>query len=359
MADPCAGLVEPRRADLAAALTPTPLSPRLTAENEMPSRFVTAAAAMASAAFALTYCALAQSYPSKPIRLIVSFAPGGGSDTSARIVAPKLTELVAQPVVVDNRPGASGNIATEIVARAQPDGYTLLWGFSTPLAVNPSLYKNLPFDVEKDLTPISLIATSQYILVVNPSVAANSVKELIAYIKSKPGQLTYASAGIGTPHHLAAELFKSRAGLEIVNVTYKGGGPAAVAVMSGEVNIHFGSFSSTLPFVRANRLRALALTGPMRSTEAPELPTMQEEGFPGFDVRSWFAILAPGATPKAIVTRLNRELLKVLALPDIKSLLKKTGVDPTGSTPQELAAHIKAERTLWARVIKDAGIKPE
>ena len=323
------------------------------------SRFLPAAVAMGSAAFALTDCTLAQSYPTKPIRLIVSFSPGGGSDTSARIIAPKLTELVAQPVVVDNRPGASGNIATEIVAKAQPDGYTLLWGFSTPLAVNPSLYKNLPFDVEKDLAPISLIATSQYILVVNPSVPANSVKELIAYAKSKSGQLTYASAGIGTPHHLAAELFKSRAGLDIANVTYKGGGPAAVAVMSGEVNIHFGSFSSTLPFVRANKLRALALTGPMRSPEAPEVPTMQEEGFPGFDVRSWFAILAPSATPKAIVTRLNREILKVLAMPDIKGLLKKTGVDPTGSTPQELTAHIKAEKALWARVIKDAGIKTE
>ena len=323
------------------------------------SPFLLAAVALGSAAFAVTTYTFAQSFPNRPIRLIVAFAPGGGSDTSARIIARKLTELVGQPVVVDNRPGAAGNIATEIAVRAQPDGHTLLWGFSAPLVVNPSLYKNLPFDTEKDLAPILLLASSQYMLVVHPSVPANSVKDLIALAKSQPGQLTYASAGVGTPHHLAAELLKNRAGLDIVHVTYKGGGPASVAVMSGEVKMHFGSFASSLPHVRAKRLKALALTGPRRSPEAPELPTMQEVGFAGFDVRSWFGVLAPDGTPNAIVTRLNREFLKILAMADVREALKKIGLDVSGSTPQEFAAHIKAEKAVWTKVIKDAGIKPE
>ena len=301
----------------------------------------------------------ADAYPSRPIRLIVAFSAGGGSDTSARIVGARLGEQLAQQVVVDNRPGAGGNIATELAVRAQPDGYTLLWGFSAPLVVNPSLYKNLPFDTERDLEPVALIAASQYMLVVHPSLAAASVKELIAHIKARPGQISYASAGIGTPHHLATELFKSRAGLDIAHIIYKGGAPAAVAVMSGEVQMHFGSFSSSLPFVKARRLTALAVTGPARSPEAPELATMQELGFAGFDVRSWFAVLAPAHTPRAIVTRLNRELLKVIAVADVQERLRKTGVDAIGSTPQELAAHIKAEKAVWANVIRDAAIKPE
>jgi tripartite-type tricarboxylate transporter receptor subunit TctC len=302
---------------------------------------------------------VAESFPVRPIRLLVAFSPGGGSDTSARIVALKLGELLGQQVVVDNRPGAAGNIATEIAVRAQPDGYTLLWGFSAPLVVNPSLYRNLPFDTERDLEPIALVASSQYMLLVHPSIPATSVKELIAYAKSRPGQLRYASAGVGTPHHLAAELFKNRTGIDITHVTYKGGAPASVAVMSGEVQIHFGSFSAALPYVKAKRLTALAVTGPERSPEAPELPTMQQSGFDGFDVRSWFAVLAPARTPRNIVTRLNQELLKILAVPDVQERLKRTGVYPTGSTPQELAAYIKTEKTVWAKVIKDAGIRAE
>ena len=181
----------------------------------------------------------------------------------------------------------------------------------------------------------------------------------MAYAKGRPGQLTYASAGVGTPHHLAAELFKSKAGLDITNVTYKGGAPAAIAVLSGEVQIHFGSFSTSLPHVKARRLTALALTGPTRSAEAPDVPTMREEGFPGFDVRSWFAVLAPAHTPQSIVGRLNGELMKVIAIPDVQDRLRKTGVDPLGSTPQELAAHMKTERAVWAKLINEAAIKPE
>ena len=300
----------------------------------------------------------ADSVRNRPIRLIVAFAPGGGSDTSARIIAQHLAELVRQPVVVDNRPGAAGNIATEIATRAQPDGHTLLWGFSTPIAINPSLYKNLPFDTTRDLQPITLIATSQYMLVVNPSVPANSVKELIAVAKSKPGQFSYASAGVGTPHHLAAEMLKKEAGLDIVQVTYKGGGPAAQAVVSGEVQIHFGSFASSLPFVKAHRLKALALTGPQRSREAPDLPTMQELGFSGYDVRSWFGVLAPAGTPNAIIAVFSRYLLEILAMPDVQQRLNRIELDVAEkNTPAEFAAYIKAEKVRWANVIRAAGIK--
>lgn len=315
--------------------------------------------ALSLATSGITYTAFAQSYPTKPIRLLVAYPPGGGSDTLARIVAPRLAELVGQQVVVDNRPGAAGNIATEIASRAQPDGYTLLWGFSTPLVVNPSLYKNLPFNTEKDFAPILLLGSAQFILVTHRSVEANSVKELIALVKSRPGQFNYSSAGVGSPNHLAAELFKRRADVDILHVPYKGGGPASVAVLSGEVKMLFGSFASSLPHVKGGRLKALAVTGPERSREAPDVPTLHELGFPGFDVRAWYGVLAPAGTPHSIVTRLNGDLRKLLSIPDVLEGLKREGLEPVGSTPQEFVAYIKAEKALWAKVIKDAGIKPE
>jgi tripartite-type tricarboxylate transporter receptor subunit TctC len=310
---------------------------------------------LGSALLLLIACGFAHAYPDKPIRLLVAFAPGGGSDTSARIMASKLTEALGQQVIVDNRPGAAGNIATEIAVGAKPDGYTLLWGFSSPLVVNPSLYK-LPFDTEKDLVPISLVAESQYMLVIHPSIKASSVKDLVALAKARAGQLNYASAGNGTPHHLSAELFKKAAGIEIVQVTYKGGGPAAIAVLSGEVSMHFGSFASSLSHVRAGKLRALAVTGPKRSAEAPDLPTMQELGFPGFDVRTWFGVLAPRATPRDIVTRLNREILRILAMPDVEAGHKRIGLDTGGNSPEEFAAHIRAEKAFWAKFLRETGI---
>lgn len=303
--------------------------------------------------------ALAQGYPSRPIRLIVAYPPGGGSDTLARIVAPRLTEMLAQQVIVDNRAGAAGNIATEIAARAQPDGYTLLWGFSTPLVVNPSLYKNLAFDTDRDFAPILLLGSAQFLLVVHRSVQANSVQELIALLKSKPGELPYGSAGTGSPNHLAAELFKGRAGVDMIHVPYKGGGPAALAVLSGEVKVLFGSFASSLPHVKTGVLKALAVTGPKRSAEAAAVPTMQELGFKGFDVRAWYGVLAPAGTPRAIVTRLNRDLLKILALREVQESLKREGLEPAGTTPEEFSAYIKTEKALWAKVIKDAGIRAE
>lgn len=323
------------------------------------SQILLAAGVLGVATCAITNSTLAQNYPTRPIRLLVAYPPGGGSDTLARIVAPRLVQLVGQQVVVDNRPGAAGNIATEIASRAQPDGYTLLWGFSTPLVVNPGLYRNLPFDTEKDFEPIVLLGSAQFILVTHRSVLANSLPELITLIKSKPGQFNYSSAGVGSPNHLAAELFKGRAGLDIVHVPYKGGGPASVAVLSGEVKMLFGSFASSLPHVKTGRLKALTVTGPKRSPEAPDIPTMHESGFPGFDVRAWYGVLAPARTSKAIVARLNREVLKILSMPDVVEGLKREGLEPAGGTPAEFAAHIKAEKALWAKVIKDAGIKPE
>ncbi len=317
------------------------------------------AGAIGSVLSCMPWLAHAQDYPTRPIRLVVAYPPGGGSDTLARIVAPRLTELTGQQVVVDNRAGAAGNIATEIAAKAQPDGYTLLWGFSTPLVVNPSLYKSLPFDTERDFAPILLLGSAQFVLVVHRSVAVSSVPELIAVLKAKPGQIAYSSAGIGSPNHLAAELFKLRANVDALHVPYKGGGPAALAVLSGEVKILFGSFASSLPHVRAGTLRALAVSGPKRSAEVPELPTLQEVGFPGFDVQAWYGVLAPARTPKAIVTRLNHDLRQILAQPAVVEGLKREGLEPSGTTPEEFAAYIRAEKALWAKVIRNAGIKPE
>lgn len=310
--------------------------------------------------FATTNIALAQSYPSRPIRLIIGASPGGASDAFARIVSPRLAELLGQQIVIDNRPGASGNIAIELVARAQPDGYTLLWGVSTTLVINPILYKNLPFDPQKDLAPILLLGSQQLILVVHRSVQANSVQELIALVKSsRPAQFQYASGGIGSPNHLAAALFIARTGLNIIHVPYKGGGPATIAALSGETNIFFASLASAVPHIKAGSLKALAVTAPKRSSEAPDTPTMQESGFPGFDVRSLHGVLAPAGTPKRIVAHLGGDLTKVMSVPSVQEALKRSGLEQSIGTPEEFAAYIKSETALWAKVVKDAGIKPD
>ena len=297
-------------------------------------------------------------YPTRPIRLLVPFAPGGGSDTTARILTPKLHEAMGQAWVVDNRGGAGGNLAAEIVVKANPDGYTLFLGFNTVLTVNPTLYK-LSFSMEKDLSPVTLLATAQYILVLHPSVAANNLKAFIALAKQKPDAFNYSSGGRGTPLHLAAELFSKRAGIRMVHIAYKGGGPAAAALLAGEVQVLFGSVASSLPHVKSGRLKAFATTGAHRSKVAPELPTMIEQGFAGFDVGSWYAFLVPAHTPSAIVRRLRDESLKVVALPDVQQALSRQGLEPETSTPQELAARIKAETATWAQVIREAGIKGE
>lgn len=317
-------------------------------------------AALGLATAAMVDPCLAQSYPTKPIRLILGAAPGGSADAGARVVAPKLSALMGQQIVIDNRPGANNNIATELVARAQADGYTLLWGYSAALVVNPSLYEKLAFDPQKDFVPVQLIASFQFILVVNRTVPANTVPELVALIKStKPGQFQYASAGIGSPNHLAAELFKTKAGIDIVHVPYKSGGPATLSLLSGETKMYFASLASVVPQIKAGNLKALAVTGPKRSSEVPAVPTMQESGFPGFDVTAWHGVFAPARTPKAVVDRLHLELLKVLSMPDVKEAFKREGLDITPDTPEELAARIRSETIVWSKVIKDAGIKAE
>jgi tripartite-type tricarboxylate transporter receptor subunit TctC len=317
-----------------------------------------AAACVIAAPFSLSAAEPAASYPSRPVRLLVPFAPGGGADTLARIVTPKLSDAMGQTWIVDNRGGAAGNLAAELSATANPDGHTVFMGFSTVLTVNPSLYK-LAFDVQKDLRPVTLLATAQYILVLHASVQASSVKDFVALAKAKPGSLNYASAGVGSPLHLAAELLKKRAGIDMVHISYKGGGPAAAAVLAGEAQVLFGSVASSLPHVKAGKLRALATTGAKRSKVAPELPTIAESGYPGFDVSSWYAFLVPAATPERIVERIRTEAIKALQHADVQQAMARQGLESETSTAAELAARIKRETAMWAGVIKDAGIKAQ
>lgn len=323
------------------------------------SRWLHVVAAGVFCAFSAPVIAAAADYPVRPIRLLVPFPPGGGADTLARIVTPKFTDHMGQTWVVDNRGGAGGNMATEVVATAQPDGYSVLLGFNTALVVNPSLYK-LPFNVMRDLQPVTKLASAQYILVLHPSVQAATLQEFIALAKSAPGKLNYSSAGVGSPLHLAAEMFKLRAGVDLVHVPYKGGGPAAGALLAGEVQVLFGSVASTMPQVKAGKLKALAVTGPKRSAVAPNLPTLAESGFPGFDVSSWYSLVVPAKTPRSVVKRLYDEALRAVGLPDVQEALGRQGLEiETSSSPEAFAAQIKAETASWLNVIRKAGIKAD
>ncbi len=300
----------------------------------------------------------ADAYPTRPIRLLVPFAAGGGADTLARIVTPKLHTALGQAWVVDNRGGAGGNLAAEIAAGAAPDGYTTFLGFNTVLTVNPSLYK-LPISMEKDFQPVTLLATAQYILVLHSGVAANNLKEFIALAKAKPGSFNYASAGVGSPLHLASELFQKRADIKMAHIAYKGGGPAAASVLGGETQVLFASVASSIQHVKSGRLKALATTGAKRSMVVPELATLAEQGFPGFDVGSWYALLLPAKTPAAIVTRLHGEAVKAVSMADVQVAMTRQGLEPETNSPQALSARIKSETAVWAGVIRDAGIKAE
>ncbi len=297
-------------------------------------------------------------YPTRPVRLLIPFAAGGGTDALARIMAPRLGDDLGQTVVVDNRGGAGGNLAAEIVANAAPDGHTVFVGFNTVLTVNPVLY-SLPFSVERDLAPVTLLATAQYILVIHPSVPANTLKEFIAAAKQKPGAFNFSSGGMGTPLHLSAELLSKRAGIRMVHIPYKGGGPAAAALLAGEVQVLFGSVAASVPHVKSGRLRALATTGITRSKVVPELPTIAESGFPGFDVGSWYALLVPAKTPAYAVKKLRDAAIRTVALPEVLEAMSRQGLEVETSTPQELAARIKRESAVWAGVIKESGIKGE
>ena len=300
----------------------------------------------------------AQEYPTRPVRLIVATVPGGGTDAIARILGGKLGELLGQQFVVDNRGGAGGIIGTELVARAPADGYTLLMGFIASLAMNPALTRT-PYDTLKDFSPVSLVADAQYVLTIHPSIPPRTVKELVAYAKANPGRINYASAGSGTPVHLAAELFKSVAGVNLVHVPYKGGGPAAAAVLRGETQLIFGSVTATMPQIKAGKLIALGVTGPKRLPSAPEYATIAELGYPGFEVTSWYGVLAPAKAPAGVITKLNTAVVSSVRAPEVREQMARQGLDPIGSTPAEFAAHLKREVARWARVVKEAGIKAD
>jgi tripartite-type tricarboxylate transporter receptor subunit TctC len=315
----------------------------------------------ASVALALPACgALAQGYPAKPIRFVVPYAAGGPLDLIARAIGQKMAESTGQPVVVDNKPGAGGNIGADIVAKAAPDGYTIVMGAVATHAINPTLYPSIPYDAVRDFTPVAMVAVVPNVLVVNPSLPARNVQELIALARAKPSYLNFGSGSTGSTGHLAGELFNTLAGVKMVHVPYKGGAPAMADLLAGQVQLMFDNLANALPQVRAGRLRALAVTTAQRSAFAPELPTLAEAGVPGFDLSTWFGVFLPGNAPRDIVVRLNAEVNKALNAPDMRSRLEKMGAEPpTNNTPERFAAFIRVEFEKYARVIKASGAKVE
>ena len=302
--------------------------------------------------------ASAQSYPSKTIRLIVPFSAGGGTDFFARVVATKLTQVLGQQVVVDNRAGAGGIIGTDLVAKAAPDGYTLLMGHTGTLAINPSLYAKIPYDPVRDFSPVSLVAISPLVLVTNPSLPVKTVKELIALAKRRPGDITFASGGSGTGTHLSAELFKIMAAIDMSHVPYKGTGPALTAGISGEVATLFSTLPPAVPHIRSGgRLRALAVTGGARSQVVPEIPTMAESGLPGYESTLRYGVLLPAGAPDAIVTALRQAISRTMNQPDFVEALARDGAEPLASTPEEFRAVIATEVKKWAAVVKASGVR--
>lgn len=298
--------------------------------------------------------AAAAAYPDKPIRLVVGFSAGGTTDVSARIIGKEMGEALGQPVVVENRPGAGSNIATEMVMRAAPDGYTL-YMVAVTAAINQTLYKNVKFDLTKDFEPVALAVQVPNVLVVNPNVPAKSVKELVDYAKANPGKMNFASSGSGTSIHMAGELFKQAAGIDVIHIPYKGSGPAVTDLVGGQVDFMFDNMPASWPNVQAGKLRALAVTTANRSSTAPDLPTMQESGFPGFDVSSWFGVLAPKGTPSDIVEKLNKVIRDALAKPEVQQQLAGLGAVPANTTTAQFAAFIKSEVDGWAKVVKASG----
>ena len=303
------------------------------------------------------HAASGQSFPNKPIRLIAPFAAGGALDLIARGVGAKLAESMGEPVVVENRAGASGAIGSEAVARAAPDGYTLLLGATTTHGVNPALNPKLPYDPVKDFTPVSLVATIPHALVVNPSLPVNSVQELVKYARSGH-PLNYGSAGNGSPHHLAAELFKSMSGIQAVHVPYKGSGPALADLMSGQIQFISVELTAAEPYMKSGKLKALA-TATAERVPGLSLPTMGESGYPGFEVTSWYAIFGPAGMPAELTSKLSAEIAKAVNETDLRDRLKGLGTTPIGSTPEVLAAHVRSELDRWTKVVRVAGIKPD
>jgi len=300
----------------------------------------------------------AQDYPSRPIRMILGFAPGGSTDLVARVVGQKMAESWSQQVVVDNRPGANGMIGADIVAKANPDGYSLLLSSIGPMAINASLYK-MPYDIVKEFAPVTYTGNVSNLLVVHPSVAANNVKELIALAKSQPGKLTFGSSGTGGAPHMAVELFKILAHVNVVHVPYKGGGPAMADLVGGQISGSFASMPSAIGFVRGNKLRALAVTAPRRSQAMPEVPTISEAGVPGFAVLDWQGLFTTAKTPPNVVNKLNAEVVRILRLPDVIEKLAVAGVEIQTSTPVEWGEFVKTEIAKWGKVVREAGLKVE
>ena len=303
--------------------------------------------------------AVAAEFPARPIRMVVPFGAGSNTDLLARTVAARMAEHWGQQVVVDNRPGAGGNIGTDLVAKAPPDGYTVVLGAASVLAINQSLYSQMPYDSNTAFAPITNMVKTTNVLVVAPSLPVRSVPELIAYGKANPGKLTYASSGAGGSIHLSGELFKSMSGITMEHIAYKSSPLAHIDIIAGQVHAMFDAMPTALPQVKAGRLRALAVTTAKRSAQLPDLPTIAEAALPGFEASGWFGFAAPARTPREIVLTLNKEIVRILALPDVKERLIAQGADPVGDTPEEFAQYIKAEAAKWGRIIKALNLKIE
>jgi tripartite-type tricarboxylate transporter receptor subunit TctC len=319
-----------------------------------PVRVVVAAAVLCGTA--TLACAQSDSYPTRPIRFIAANAPGGGLDITARAITPKLTAVLGQQVIVDNRAGAAGSVASEIVAKSAPDGYTIMVGSIGGLAVNTHLYKGLGYDPLRDLAAITWAVSGSNVLVVHPSVPAKSVKELIAVAKAQPGKLSYGSSGAGNAGHLAGELFKGMAGIDMVHIPYKGGAPAMIDLLAGQIQLIFSSAPTAVPQVKNGKIRGLAVTTAKRSVVLPDLPTVSESGLPGFEADNWYGVVTTMKTPRPIIDRLNVEIVRALHAPDVKQLLLTQGLEVRTSTPQEFGAYIKSEYEKWGKVIRTAGI---
>lgn len=300
----------------------------------------------------------AQNFPVKPVRFVVPFAPGGSTDTLARSMGGKLSELLGQQVVIDNRPGANGDIGTSIVARAVPDGYTVVLGYIANFGIGPSLYDKMPYDPVKDFAPVTQVAGASNILVIHPSVPAKNLREFIAYAKANPKKVTFASAGVASVGHLTGELLNDLAGIDMVHVPYKGSGQAITDLVGGHIKVMISGMASTLPHVKSGKLRGLATTGARRTPATPDLPTIAESGFPGFEASSWFGVLAPAKTPKPIITRLNTDIIKALQDPAVAKRLADVGFEIITGTPEQFAAYIQTEIKKWAKVVKVSGAKP-
>ncbi len=312
-------------------------------------------AALGAAALGSPFFAMAQgAYPNKPVKIIVSFSPGGTTDILARFLAQKLTEAMGQPFVVDNKPGAGGILGNDFVAKSPPDGYTLLMGSASNLAVNVSMYKSFPYDPKKDLIPVMQVAAGPFVIVVNPQVPANTFKELIALAKSKPGQVTFGTSGNGTSLHLTGELINSMADIKMSHVPYKGTGPAMLDTISGQINMTLSDMVPFVPHIQSGKLRALAQTTAQRSRLLPDLPTVAET-LPGFDATSWYGLMAPLNTPPAVVQRINDELTKIMQMPDVRTRYSQLGVETVINTPQQYGAYIESEQAKWADVVKKSG----